>query len=303
MRIENELIDIADLARETDFRVFRDAAESSGGRVACLRMAGGAAASRGEIDALTAFVARFGAKGLAYIKINRVADGAAGMSSPILKFLPDAVVAQIADRAGARDGDLLFFGAGDAKIVDASLGALRVEIARPELAQKSGVFRPVWIVDFPLFEADDKGALAPCHHPFTAPADEESFAADPRTARARAYDLVVNGVEIGGGSIRIHKPQTQLKMLSLLGIDEKTARERFGFLLRALAAGAPPHGGAAFGLDRIVMMICGAESIRDVIAFPKTQRGQCLLTDAPSPVDEAQWRELGIAPPREKRTT
>ena len=303
LRIENELIDIADLARETDFRVFRDAAESSGGRVACLRMAGGAAASRGEIDALTAFVARFGAKGLAYIKINRVADGAAGMSSPILKFLPDAIVAQIAERAGARDGDLLFFGAGDAKIVDASLGALRIEIARPELAQKSGVFRPVWIVDFPLFESDDKGALAPCHHPFTAPADEESFAADPRAARARAYDLVVNGVEIGGGSIRIHKPQTQLKMLSLLGIDEKTARERFGFLLRALAAGAPPHGGAAFGLDRIVMMICGAESIRDVIAFPKTQRGQCLLTDAPSPVDEAQWRELGIAPPREKRTT
>jgi aspartyl-tRNA synthetase len=252
--------------------------------------------SRKEIDDYTAFVAQYGAKGLAYIKVNDVAKGRDGLQSPILKFLPDAAIAEILKRTGAETGDLIFFGADTAKVVNDALGALRLKLGHDRKLVASE-WRPLWVVDFPMFEYDAEGRRwVALHHPFTAPKDSDagSFDLDPGNALSRAYDMVLNGSEIGGGSIRIHREEVQQKVFSLLGIDESAQRQKFGFLLDALQFGAPPHGGIAFGVDRISALMAGAESIRDVIAFPKTQKASCLMTDAPSIVEEAQLRELHI---------
>ncbi len=300
LRVELEFTDLTDLMKTVDFKVFRAAAELADGRVAALRIPGGGSFTRKEIDDYTAFVAIYGAKGLAYIKVNERSKGIEGLQSPILKFLSADVVTQIIDRTGAMDGDLVFFGADRAKIVNDALGALRVRIGHEKGAAggylESG-WRPVWVVDFPMFEYDeeDKRWVA-LHHPFTSPKDgHEAFIdSNPGQCMAKAYDLALNGWEIGGGSVRIHREEIQSKVFRALAIDVEEAEHKFGFLLEALKYGAPPHGGLAFGLDRIVTMMTGAESIRDVIAFPKTQRAQCLLTNAPGPVDERQLRELHI---------
>ena len=296
MRNPLELTEISDIVQDTDFQVFRAPAREKYGRVAALLLPGGGAMSRGDIDGLTEFVGRFGAKGLAYIKVESRAQGAKGLRSPIVKFLPETVLDEILQRANAKDGDIIFFGAGREDIVCASLAALRDKLARDAnlLTQE---WRPLWITDFPLFERDhDNGVWNARHHPFTAPrpADEMHLPDNPAAAFARAYDLVLNGAEIGGGSIRIHRADLQLKMLAALGMDESAARAKFGFLLAALESGAPPHGGIAFGLDRMAAIACGEDSIRDVIAFPKTQRGQCMLTAAPGDITPAQWRELHL---------
>ena len=296
MRNPLELTEIGDIVQDTDFQVFRAPAREKYGRVAALLLPGGGAMSRGDIDGLTEFVGRFGAKGLAYIKVESRAQGAKGLRSPIVKFLPETVLDEILQRANAKDGDIIFFGAGREDIVCASLAALRDKLARDAnlLTQE---WRPLWITDFPLFERDhDNGVWNARHHPFTAPrpADETHLPDNPAAAFARAYDLVLNGAEIGGGSIRIHRADLQLKMLAALGMDESAARAKFGFLLAALESGAPPHGGIAFGLDRMAAIACGEDSIRDVIAFPKTQRGQCMLTAAPGDITPAQWRELHL---------
>ncbi len=292
-----ELVDVADLVRETEFKVFAEPAARPDGRVAALRLPGGAdMLTRSQIDAYTEFVKRYGAKGLAYIKVADPAKGREGLQSPILKFLPDAALAAILERTGARAGDLIFFGADQARVVNDALGALRLKLGQEHGLVEEG-WRPVWIVDFPMFEFDlQQRRWVSLHHPFTAPKaeDAERVDIDPANVRARAYDMVLNGEEIGGGSIRIHRPELQQRVFEVLGIDEKAAREKFGFLLEALKYGAPPHGGIAFGLDRIVALMAGAGSIRDVIAFPKTQKATCLLTDAPSPVAEQQLRELHI---------
>ena len=296
-----ELCDIGDLAMRTEFKVFRAPAEADDGRTVAMRLPGGGTLSRKEIDDLTSFVGRFGAKGLAYIKVENRAKGAEGLHSPIVKFFPPDVLEEMLQRVGAEDGDMLFFGAGREDIVGASLSALRDKLGRERGLLQEG-WRPLWIVDFPLFELErESGRWHARHHPFTSPkeGDEKYLPDNPGRARARAYDLTLNGVEIGGGSVRIHSPGLQLKMLSALGMDEDAARRRFGFLLSALESGAPPHGGMAFGLDRMAALAAGAESIRDVIAFPKTQRGQCLLTGAPSAADVGQLRELHIRPARE----
>ena len=293
-----ELCDIGDLAMRTEFKVFRAPAEADDGRTVAMRLPGGGTLSRKEIDDLTSFVGRFGAKGLAYIKVENRAKGAEGLHSPIVKFFPPEVLEEMLQRVGAEDGDMLFFGAGREDIVGASLSALRDKLGRERGLLQEG-WRPLWIVDFPLFELErESGRWHARHHPFTSPkeGDEKHLPDNPGRARARAYDLTLNGVEIGGGSVRIHSPGLQLKMLSALGMDEDAARRRFGFLLSALESGAPPHGGMAFGLDRMAALAAGAESIRDVIAFPKTQRGQCLLTGAPSAADAGQLRELHIRP-------
>ena len=293
-----ELCDIGDLAMRTEFKVFRAPAEADDGRTVAMRLPGGGTLSRKEIDDLTSFVGRFGAKGLAYIKVENRARGAEGLHSPIVKFFPPEVLEEMLQRVGAEDGDMLFFGAGREDIVGASLSALRDKLGRERGLLQEG-WRPLWIVDFPLFELErESGRWHARHHPFTSPkeGDEKYLPDNPGRARARAYDLTLNGVEIGGGSVRIHSPSLQLKMLSALGMDEDAARRRFGFLLSALESGAPPHGGMAFGLDRMAALAAGAESIRDVIAFPKTQRGQCLLTGAPSAADAGQLRELHIRP-------
>ncbi|MCA3132697.1 MAG: aspartate--tRNA ligase, partial [Rhodocyclaceae bacterium] len=267
-----------------------------GGRVAALRVPGGGKLSRKEIDDYTQFVAIYGAKGLAYVKVNDWAKGMEGLQSPILKFLPEPVVLNVMERTGAEDGDVIFFGADRAKVVNDAMGALRAKIGHDHgLASKE--WKPLWVMDFPMFDwnEEDKRWDA-LHHPFTSPQDgHEGFLdTDPGKAQAKAYDMVLNGWEIGGGSVRIHDQTVQSKVFTALAIGHDEARAKFGFLLDALQYGAPPHGGIAFGLDRIVTMMTGAESIRDVIAFPKTQRAQCLLTRAPSPVDEKQLRELHI---------
>ncbi len=290
-----ELVELADLMVGVDFKVFAAAASNPASRVAALRVPGGAALTRSQIDTYTEFVAIYGARGLAYIKVTDLAAGREGLNSPIVKFMSDAVVAGILSRTGAQSGDLIFFGADAAKVVNAALGALRDKVAG-DLGLLVGEWRPIWVIDFPMFDwdADSKRWVA-LHHPFTAPhADADSVVANPGAALSRAYDMVLNGSEVGGGSIRIHHQQMQSKVFGLLGIGEEEAREKFGFLLDALQYGAPPHGGIAFGLDRLVMLMSGERSIREVIAFPKTQTASCPLTAAPTPVGEAQLRELGI---------
>ncbi|MBK6673424.1 MAG: aspartate--tRNA ligase [Proteobacteria bacterium] len=296
LRVPLELVDVADLVAGCDFKVFAGPAKDPNGRVAALRAPGGGGISRSEIDAYTAYVARYGAKGLAYIKVNEKAKGREGLQSPILKFLSDEAVAGILERTGAQDNDLIFFGADTHKVVCDALGALRLKIGHDLKLVEQG-WRPLWVVDFPMFEYDaDSKRWAAMHHPFTAPKvdDPAALAADPGKAVAKAYDMVLNGSEIGGGSVRIHRADMQSVVFELLGIDHEEARRKFGFLLDALKYGAPPHGGIAFGLDRLVMLMSGAESIRDVIAFPKTQTAACPLTDAPTPVSEQQLRELSI---------
>lgn len=290
-----QLVELRDVMHDVEFKVFAAAAREPGKRVAALRAPGGGALSRKQIDDYTDFVAIYGAKGLAYIKVNDLAAGRDGLQSPILKFLPDPVVEAILSRTGAQTGDVVFFGADDARIVNAALGALRDRVAA-DLNLVADTWQPLWVVDFPMFEWDaDTKRWAALHHPFTAPhADAEAVARDPGGALSRAYDMVMNGSEIGGGSIRIHRPEMQQSVFSLLGIGSDEAREKFGFLLEALQYGCPPHGGIAFGLDRLVMLMRGERSIRDVIPFPKTQTASCPLTSAPAAVGEAQLRELGI---------
>ena len=296
LRVPLVLTELTDALGQVDFKVFRDVAAMPGGRIAALRIPAGGQLSRKEIDDYTQFVAIYGAKGLAYIKVNETARGREGLQSPIVKNLDDAALAAILARTGAVDGDLIFFGADKAKVVNDSLGALRQKIGHDRgLAEKA--WKPLWVIDFPMFEySDDERRWDALHHPFTSPRDghEGYLDTDPGKAIAKAYDMVLNGWEIGGGSVRIHREEVQSKVFSALGIGEEEASLKFGFLLDALRYGAPPHGGIAFGLDRVVTLMAGAESIRDVIAFPKTQRAQCLLTKAPSPVDEKQLRELHI---------
>ena len=296
LRIALELVDVADLVKDCDFKVFAGPAKDTQGRVAALRVPGGGAMPRSQIDDCTAFVARYGARGLAYIKVNERARGREGLQSPIIKFLSDAALAGILERSGAADNDLIFFGADTAKVVNDSLGALRVKIAQDLKLVQPG-WRPLWVFDFPMFEWDaDQKRWVAMHHPFTAPRNDDPAAlrAQPGEALARAYDLVLNGSEIGGGSVRIHRQEMQSTVFDLLGIASEEARKKFGFLLDALKFGAPPHGGIAFGLDRLAMLMTGADSIREVIAFPKTQTAADLLTDAPTEVSEAQLRELHV---------
>ena len=296
LRIALEFTELTDVMREVDFKVFSGPANDPDGRVAALRLPGGGTLSRKEIDDYTKFVGRYGARGLAYIKVNSLSQGLEGLQSPILKFLPESVVQAILQRTEAADGDLIFFGADKATVVNESLGALRVRLGHDRGLVVEG-WRPLWVVDFPMFEWDPKeNRFFALHHPFTAPsvADPDALRGDPRSALSRAYDMVLNGTEVGGGSIRIHRPEMQRAAFELLGIGEAEATEKFGFLLEALTLGTPPHGGIAFGLDRLVMLMSGAGSIRDVMAFPKTQSAACPLTDAPASVGEAQLRELGI---------
>jgi aspartyl-tRNA synthetase len=291
-----ELVDVADLVAACEFKVFSGPARDPQGRVAALRVLGGGALSRKEIDDYTAYVARYGAKGLAYIKVNERARGRDGLAAPILKFLDDAAIAGILERTGAADGDLIFFGADRAQVVNDALGALRLKLGQDRGLVAAG-WRPLWVTDFPMFEWDaaEQRWMA-MHHPFTSPqvTDPAALRANPGGALAKAYDMVLNGSEIGGGSVRIFRQELQAAVFELLGIGPEEARHKFGFLLDALQYGAPPHGGIAFGLDRIAMLLAGAESIRDVIAFPKTQTAACPLTDAPTEVSEKQLRELHI---------
>jgi aspartyl-tRNA synthetase len=296
LRIALELTDVADLVRDCDFKVFAGPAKDPQGRVAALRVPGGGALPRSAIDECTAFVARYGAKGLAYIKVNERAKGRDGLQSPIVKFLSDAAVAGVLERTGAQDGDLVFFGADSAKVVNDALGALRLKVGQDLKLVQEG-WRPLWVVDFPMFDWDpDAKRWAAMHHPFTAPMNDDpaGLRANPEQALAKAYDMVLNGSEIGGGSVRIHRQEMQSTVFDLLGIDPQEAQKKFGFLLDALKYGAPPHGGIAFGLDRLAMLMAGADSIREVIAFPKTQTAADPMTDAPTEASEAQLRELHI---------
>ncbi len=296
LRIKLELTDVGDVMRGVEFKVFSAPANDPNGRVAALCLPGGGMLTRKEIDDYTQFVAIYGAKGLAYIKVNDTALGREGLQSPILKFLPDAAIAEILQRTAAHNGDLIFFGADSAKIVNEALGALRVKLGHDRGLVEHG-FQPLWVTDFPMFERDDQGKRwQALHHPFTAPKTDsvEQLQAGPGRCLSRAYDIVLNGTELGGGSIRIHRPEMQSAVFNLLGIGAAEAEEKFGFLLEALQYGCPPHGGIAFGLDRLVMLMTGSHSIREVIAFPKTQTAACPLTGAPTPTGEQQMRELGI---------
>ncbi|WOA30297.1 aspartate--tRNA ligase [Alloalcanivorax xenomutans] len=294
LRVPMELVDIADLMDGVEFKVFAGPAKDPKGRVVALKVPGGADLSRKEIDEYTKFVGIYGAKGLAYVKVNDLAAGAEGLQSPILKFLTEDAIKGILERTGAATGDLIFFGADKAKVVNEAMGALRVKVGH-ERGLAEGDWKPLWVVDFPMFEEED-GRYYALHHPFTMPkCDPGELKSNPEGALSRAYDMVLNGTELGGGSIRIHRPDMQQTVFEALGIDEQEAREKFGFLLDALKYGAPPHGGLAFGLDRMVMLMTGSDSIREVIAFPKTQTAACLMTNAPSPVDNQQLREVGIS--------
>ena len=301
MRVKLEFTDLTELMKSVEFKVFNSAANMVGGRVVGMRVPQGGSMPRSEIDAYTQFVAIYGAKGLAYIKVNEKAKGRDGLQSPIVKNISDEVLAQVLELTGAQDGDLIFFGADKAKVVNDAIGALRVKIGHSEFGKKAGLFddvwAPLWVIDFPMFEYDEDGdRWNATHHPFTAPKDghEDMLETNPGACVAKAYDMVLNGWEMGGGSIRIHREEVQSKVFRALKIDAEEAQLKFGFLLDALQYGAPPHGGLAFGLDRLVTLMTGSESIRDVIAFPKTQRAQDLLTNAPSEVDEKQLKELHI---------
>ena len=294
LRIPLELVDVADLMQGVEFKVFAGPAKDPNGRVTALRLPGGCELSRKDIDEYTKYVGIYGAKGLAYIKVNELAKGRDGLQSPILKFLPDDTVEGIMKRTGAEDGDLVFFGADKASIVSEALGALRVKLGHDRGMVERG-WKPLWVVDFPMFENDGK-RLNALHHPFTAPkeSDIDKLESDPENCLSRAYDMILNGTEVGGGSQRIYRQEVQAAVFRQLGISDEEANEKFGFLLDALKYGCPPHGGIAFGLDRLVMLMTGANSIREVMAFPKTQTAACLLTNAPSMVDNPQLRELGI---------
>lgn len=301
LRVNLEFTDVADLMADVDFKVFSGPASDPNSRVVALRVPGGGDLTRSEIDAYTKFVGIYGARGLAYIKVNDITDIPGGLQSPIVKNIHETALKQLIERTGAQNGDLIFFGADKKNVVNDAIGALRIKIGHSELGRKNGLFqagwKPLWVVDFPMFEysPEDKRYVA-AHHPFTSPKDghEDLLETDPQNVLAKAYDMVLNGWEMGGGSVRIHRAEVQSKVFAALGIEADEAREKFGFLLDALQYGAPPHGGVAFGLDRMVTMMAGADSIRDVIAFPKTQRAQCLLTQAPSAVDEKQLKELHI---------
>lgn len=298
LRVDWELVSIDDLMTGVDFKVFSGPAQDPDSRVAALRVPGGATLSRKEIDDYTQFVGVYGARGLAWIKVNDIAAGIGGLQSPIIKFMPEATVMSLLDRLGATDGDILFFGADKRSVVNESLGALRLRVAA-DLDQIREGWAPLWVVDFPMFERDDRGGLTALHHPFTAPScSAEALKADPESALSQAYDMVLNGSEIGGGSVRIHDQAMQKAVFDLLGIGEEEAESKFGFLLGALRHGAPPHAGLAFGLDRLVMLMVGGHSIRDVIAFPKTQSAQCVMTEAPGLVSDQQLKELSLKPRR-----
>ena len=294
LRIDLELVDIAELMKDVDFKVFSGPANDADSRVVALRVPGGTEISRKSIDEYTKFVSIYGARGLAWVKVNDRAAGLEGLQSPILKFMPDEVVEALLQKLGAETGDIIFFGADKAKVVNEAIGALRIKVAE-DLGQVKDCWAPLWVVDFPMFETNSEGNLTSLHHPFTAPAcSVEELKNSPATALSRAYDMVLNGTELGGGSIRINKPEMQQSVFEVLGIGEEEAQEKFGFLLDALSYGCPPHGGIAFGLDRLIMLMTGATSIRDVIAFPKTQSAACPLTEAPGEVSTKQLRELNI---------